>query len=143
MIDGVRPVLWTLVVQLAAYAAGRPLVDRFHAPAHGRVLFVGAEGAREVLVRELGADFVALYRTVEVEQEGFPDADLVTLASASAARALAGLRADLPCVSIGPVTTAEAHEHGLDVVAEAETHDLEGLLAAVKLARSHVSSSPS
>jgi uroporphyrinogen-III synthase len=109
----------------------------------GRILFVGAEGAREVLVRELGADFVALYRTVEVEQEGFPDADLVTLASASAARALAGLRADLPCVSIGPVTTAEAREQGLDVVAEAETHDLEGLVAAVKLARSHVSSSPS
>ena len=102
----------------------------------GHVLFAGAEDARDVLVRELGADFVPLYRTVELRPEGFPDADLVVLASASAARALAALRSDLPCVSIGPVTSEEARRAGLTVVAEASTHDLDGLVEAVKLAAS-------
>ena len=55
----------------------------------GRVLFVGAEGARSHLADELGADFLAAYRTVELEVEELPDADLVLLASPSAARALA------------------------------------------------------
>ena len=57
----------------------------------GRVLFPAAEGARGVLVQELGADFVPVYRTVELVPESFPDAELVVLASASAARALAAL----------------------------------------------------
>ncbi|MEO8289450.1 MAG: uroporphyrinogen-III synthase [Gaiellaceae bacterium] len=109
----------------------------------GRVLFAGAEDARDVLVRELGADFVPLYRTVALHPEAFPAADLVTLASASAVRALAEIQPGLPCVSIGPVTTEEARRAGLAVVAEASTHDLDGLVAAVKLARSHGSSSPS
>jgi uroporphyrinogen-III synthase len=112
-------------------------------PPTGRVLHAGAEGARDVLVRELGAEFLPLYRTVELAPDHFPDADLVTLASASATRSLAALRPDLPCVSIGPVTSAEARSAGLTVVAEARTHDLEGLVAAVKLAASHASSSPS
>lgn len=102
----------------------------------GHVLFAGAEDARDVLVRELGADFIPLYRTVELQPERFPDADLVVLASASAARALAALRSDLPCVSIGPVTSKEARAAGLTVVAEASTHDLDGLIVAVKLAAS-------
>jgi uroporphyrinogen-III synthase len=55
----------------------------------GRVLFAGAEGARDVLARELGADFVPLYRTVELDPAAFPEAELVVVASASAARALA------------------------------------------------------
>jgi uroporphyrinogen-III synthase len=109
----------------------------------GRILHAAAEGARDVLVRELGAELVPLYRTVELEVASFPGADLVVLASASAARALAVLRTDLACVSIGPVTSAEARDAGLEVVAEAESHDLDGLVAAVKLAASHASSSPS
>ena len=110
----------------------------------GHVLFAGAEDARDVLVRELGADFVPLYRTVELRPEGLPDADLVVLASASAARALAAVRSDLPCVSIGPVTSEEARRAGLTVVAEASTHDLDGLVEAVKLAASPADhSSPS
>jgi uroporphyrinogen-III synthase len=109
----------------------------------GRVLHAGAEGARDVLVRELGAELLPLYRTVELEVGSFPDVDLVVLASASAARALAAVRTDLACVSIGPVTSAEARDEGLEVVAEAESHDLDGLVAAVKLAASHASSSPS
>ena len=109
----------------------------------GRVLFAGAEGARDVLVRELGADFLPLYRTVELRPEEFPSGDLVVLASASAARALAALGASVPCVSIGPATSAEARRHGLEVVAEAPSHDLEGLVQAVKLAASRAASSPS
>ena len=109
----------------------------------GRVLHAAAEDARGVLVRELGAELIPLYRTVKLEVASFPDADLVVLASASAARALASLRTDIACVSIGPVTSAEARGVGLEVVAEAESHDLDGLVAAVKLAASHASSSPS
>ena len=118
------------------------LAEGLPAP-HGRVLHAAAEGARDVLVRDLGAELVPLYRTVELEPEPFPDVDLVVLASASAARALAALRKDLPCVSIGPVTSAEARAGSLEIVAEAESHDLDGLVAAVKLAASHASSSPS
>ena len=118
------------------------LAEELPAP-HGRVLHAAAEGARDVLVRELGAELVPLYRTVDLELGSFPDADLVVVASASAARALGALRRDLPCVSIGPVTTSEARDTGLEVVAEAKSHDLEGLVAAVKLAASHASSSPS
>ena len=109
----------------------------------GRVLFAGAEGARDVLARELGADFVPLYRTVELRPDRFPDADLVVLASASAARAFAALGRAAPVVSIGPVTSAAARELGLAVVAEAETHDLDGLAEAVKLAASRTGSSRS
>ncbi|MGH3060418.1 MAG: uroporphyrinogen-III synthase [Gaiellaceae bacterium] len=109
----------------------------------GRVLFAGAEESRDVLVRELGADFVALYRTLLLQPERFPAGDLVVLASASAARAFAALGLDLPCVSIGPVTSAEARALGLCIAAEAGSHDREGLVRAVKLAGSTAGSSPS
>jgi uroporphyrinogen-III synthase len=55
----------------------------------------------------------------------------VLLASPSAARAYAASGARMPVVAIGPQTTAAARDAGLDVVAEAATHDLDGLLAAV------------
>jgi len=109
----------------------------------GRVLFAGAERARPLLVRELAADVIPLYRTVELLPAAFPEVDLVVLASASAARALSAVRTDLPCVSIGPITSEEARGRGLRVVAEAETHDLGGLAAAVTLAASRLPSSPS
>jgi len=112
-------------------------------PEPGRVVFAGAEDARDVIVRELGADFVPLYRTLALRPDGFPDADLVVLASASAARAFAALGLDTPVVSIGPVTSAAACEAGLDVVAEAETHDVDGLAQAVRLAASRRGPSPS
>jgi uroporphyrinogen-III synthase len=60
-----------------------------------------------------------------------PDADLVVLASPSAARAFAGLGVSIPVVSIGPETTAAADEVGLRVAAAARTHDLDGLISAV------------
>ena len=101
-------------------------------PAHtGRVLFAAADGARQGPVEELGADFVALYRTRLVRPTEPPAGDVVVLASGSAARSFAGLGVDLPVVSIGPQTTRVAEESGLRVVAEAETHDLDGLVDAV------------
>lgn len=98
----------------------------------GRVLFAGAEGARRLLADELGADFVPLYRTVEVRPDEWPPADLVILASASAARAYAALGAPLPAVSIGPRTTHAARSRGVRIVAEARTHDAKGLVAAIQ-----------
>jgi uroporphyrinogen-III synthase len=98
----------------------------------GRVLFAGAEGARRLLVRELGADFLPLYRTVELTPTPLLDGDLVVLASPSAARALAASGVALPAVSIGPETTRAARKGGVTVVAEARTHDLDGLVAAVE-----------
>ena len=98
----------------------------------GRTLFAGAEGARTLLPETLGADVVALYRTVELTPAEWPDCDLVVLASPSAARALGRVPQRQPTVTIGPETTRAAGEAGLAVVAEAETSDLEGLVAAVE-----------
>ena len=108
------------------------LVAELRRQTAGRVLFVGAEGARQYLVEHLQADFVPLYRTVPVRPPAPPDGDLVVLASASAARAFAGLGAPIPAVSIGPQTTAAALKGGVQVVAEARSHDLDGLVAAVE-----------
>jgi uroporphyrinogen III methyltransferase/synthase len=96
----------------------------------GRILLAAAEGARRLLVDERGADFLPLYRTVELRPPA-PEGDVALLASASAARALAATGARLPVVAIGPHTAAEARVHGLDVVAVADSHDLEGLLDVV------------
>lgn len=133
---GVEPALVARVSTQEGLAAELPR------PA-GRVLFAGAERARDVLVRELGADFVPVYRTVELRPERFPAGDLVVLASSSAARAFAALDLDLPCVSVGPVTSAEARSLGLRVAVEAESHDRDGLVRGVKLAASTAGSSPS
>jgi uroporphyrinogen-III synthase len=97
----------------------------------GRVLFAGAEGARRLLVEELGADFVPLYRTRALTPEPLPDADVVVLASPSAARAFAALGGETAAVSIGPETTKAAENHGIRVIREAATHDLDGLLEAL------------
>jgi uroporphyrinogen III methyltransferase/synthase len=98
----------------------------------GRVLLAAAEGARRLLVDELGADFLALYRTVELQPERAPDGDLAVLASPSAARALAATGARLPVVAIGPQTAEAAHVLGLEVVRVADRHDEDGLVAAVQ-----------
>jgi uroporphyrinogen-III synthase len=107
------------------------LLAEFPRPA-GRVLFAAAEGARRRPIEALGADFVPLYTTRLVRPEKPPEGDLVVLASGSAATSFAALGADLPVVSIGPQTTRVAEAAGLRVTAEAETHDLEGLVAAVR-----------
>jgi len=106
------------------------LLREFPRPA-GRVLFAAAEGARRLPIDELGADFVPLYRT-RLLQPDPPVGDVVVLASGSAARAYAGVGGAAPVVSIGPQTSQVARSVGLTVVAEAPTHDLAGLVAAVR-----------
>ena len=94
----------------------------------GRLLLAAAEGARQDV---LDADFLPLYRTVELRPD-VPDADVALLMSGSAARALAATGARVPIVAIGPQTAAEARSAGLDVIAVAATHDLDGLVEALR-----------
>jgi uroporphyrinogen-III synthase len=112
---------------IPSVASQEGLLAEFPRPV-GRVLFVGAEGARMLLTEQLPADFRAVYRTVESLPDHAPDGDLVLLASPSAARAWAALGSRLPVVAIGPQTTAAARAAGLQVVAEAKTQDTRGLV---------------
>ena len=105
------------------------LLREFPRPA-GRVLFAAAEGARRGPVDELGAEFVALYRTRELRPAP-PAGDVVVLASGSAARAYVAIGGTLPAVTIGPETSRAARAAGLTVQAEAASNDLDGLVAAV------------
>ncbi|TML52236.1 MAG: uroporphyrinogen-III synthase [Actinobacteria bacterium] len=102
----------------------------------GSLLLAAAEGARRDV---LEADFLPLYRTIELRPD-VPDADVALLMSGSAARALSATGARLPVVAIGPRTAAEARAAGLEVIGVATTHDLEGLVEAL---RSSSWSSPS
>jgi uroporphyrinogen III methyltransferase/synthase len=112
-----------------------------------RVLVARASEARDALPDGLvarGADavVVAVYDTVaeqlgEEELAALDRADYVTFTSSSTVRFLMealGGRA-LPngarVISIGPITSATAREHGLEVHAEAERHDIDGLVATV------------
>jgi uroporphyrinogen III methyltransferase/synthase len=115
-----------------------------------RVLYVAAEGARDVLPRGLEAlgarvDVVAAYRSVrdgrgaEAVRAALEEGriDLVTLTSASSVRGYvdavgAGPARRAPAASIGPVTTDEARRAGLDVVAEARRSTIDGLVEAVR-----------
>lgn len=112
------------------------LVDEFPR-AEGRILFAAAEGARRHAIEALDADFLPLYRTRLVTPEQPPEGDIVVLASGSAARSFAVLGADVPAVTIGPQTTKVAQGLGMRVAAEAETHDLDGLVRAVRRLASH------
>jgi uroporphyrinogen-III synthase len=102
----------------------------------GTILLAAAEGARRDV---LDAAFLPLYRTIELQPD-VPDADVALLMSGSAARALAATGARMPVVAIGPQTAGEARAVGLDVVGVATTHDVEGLVEAL---RSRSWSSPS
>jgi len=101
-------------------------------PAHeGRVLYLAAEKSRRGPIDALGADFIPLYRTHLLAPDA-PEGDVIVLASGSAARAYAWTGGRTPAVSIGPETTRVAREVGLEVAVEAESHDLDGLVAAVE-----------
>jgi uroporphyrinogen-III synthase len=89
----------------------------------GTLLLAAAEGARRDV---LDADFVPLYRTIELPQE--VEADLALLMSASSVRAL---QTRLPVIAMGPQTAAEAEAHGFEVVAVASPHTIDGLVDAV------------
>ena len=94
----------------------------------GTALLAAAEGAR---LDVLDADFLPLYRTTELLPE-VPEVDVALLMSGSAARALAAAGAHVPVVAIGPQTEAEAAAAGFYVAAVAATHDLDGLVEALR-----------
>ncbi|MEA2494599.1 MAG: uroporphyrinogen methyltransferase / synthase [Thermoleophilaceae bacterium] len=112
-----------------------------------RVLVARAAEARDALpegLRARGADVVvtALYDTVaealdEAQLAALERADYVTFTSSSTVRffmeALGahGLPNGARVVSIGPITSATAREHGLEVHAEATRHDIDGLVEAL------------
>ncbi len=110
-----------------------------------RVLVARAADARDVLpdaLRARGAevDDVALYDTVaerltEADRAALERATYVTFTSSSTVRFLMESGARPPegarVVSIGPVTSATAGEHGLSVDVEAERHDVDGLVDAL------------
>ena len=84
---------------------------------------------------------VALYESVreqprEAAIEAALEADYVTFTSSSTVRNLTeALGERFPrgarVVSIGPVTSEAAREAGLEVAAEAERHDIDGLIEAL------------
>jgi uroporphyrinogen III methyltransferase/synthase len=111
-----------------------------------RVLVARAAEARDVLPEALGergadVDVVALYETVaeplgQAAREELAQADYVTFTSSSTVRFLleaagGSMPADARVVSIGPITSETAREHGLTVHVEAERHDIEGLVDAL------------
>jgi uroporphyrinogen III methyltransferase/synthase len=93
-------------------------------------------------LRERGArvDDVAVYDTVaealtDSQRAGLARATYVTFTSSSTVRFLLESGARPPAgariVSIGPVTSATAEEHGLTVDVQAEQHDIDGLVDAL------------
>jgi len=124
-------------------AVGEALLAELGDVSGTRALVAAAEGARDVLPDGLaagGAEVTVLrtYRSVPepVDAEAVLAADLVTFTSSSTVtnllgamdgRDLSGMRA----VSIGPVTSASLREAGIEPVAEADPHDVSGLVRAV------------
>jgi len=121
---------WGEVDLVAPVATQEGLLEALPRPA-GHVIFAAAEGARRLLADELGADFVALYRTKLLRPADPPEGDLAVVASPSAARAFAELGLAVPVVSIGPQTSDAARALGLAVAAEAASPALEAVVSAV------------
>jgi uroporphyrinogen III methyltransferase/synthase len=111
-----------------------------------RVLVARASEARDVLpdaLAERGAqvDVLPLYDTVaeplaDDALNAAAGADYVTFTSSSTVRFfMNGIDGHFPSgarvVSIGPVTSATAREHGLEVHVEAERHDVDGVVQAL------------
>jgi uroporphyrinogen-III synthase len=114
-----------------------------------RVLYVAAEGARDVLpngLTALGArvDVVQMYRSVPDAAGGdairtfaavATDRTLAAFTSASAVRVFANAAGDaknrIAAASIGPATTAAAREAGLTVCVEAPQSTIPSLVEAI------------
>ena len=109
-----------------------------------RVLIARAAGARDVLPDALGArgaevEVVSLYETLAEPIDpalapALARADYLTFTSSSTVRfflASAQPGADTRIASIGPVTSATLHQHGLTPDVEANRHDIDGLLDAI------------
>ena len=117
----------------------------------GHVLYVAAEGARDVLPVGLAAlgctvHIVRAYRSVRdgADAGSLREAlaagavDLVTVASASAVTGYveavgAELALRAPAISIGPVTSDAVRAAGIPLAGEAETASIAALVAAVQM----------
>jgi uroporphyrinogen III methyltransferase / synthase len=117
--------------------------------AGSRVLYVTAEGARDILpagLREIGGKIsvIEAYRSIPdgVGAEALARAiergkvDLATFTSASAVRGYIeavgeGMALKVPAASIGPQTSSALTEAGIDVKVEAEESTIDGLVSAV------------
>ena len=117
--------------------------------AQSKVLYVTAEGARDVLpagLREIGADVTVIeaYRSIP-DGEGAEEltraiesgnVDLATFTSASAVRGYIDavgedLALRVPAASIGPQTSDALREAGIEVKVEAAESTIDGLVSAV------------
>jgi len=117
--------------------------------ARRKVLYVTAEGAREVLataLREMGADVTVIeaYRSI-ADGEGAEKlaraieagkVDLATFTSASAVRGYIDavgedLALRVPAASIGPQTSDALRDAGIEVKVDAEESTIDGLVSAV------------
>jgi uroporphyrinogen III methyltransferase/synthase len=110
-----------------------------------RALVARAADARDVRpdgLRERGTEVevVPLYDTAaeplgESQREALARATYVTFTSSSTVRFLlesgGKVSESARVVSIGPITSATAREHGLEVHVEAERHDVDGLVDAL------------
>jgi uroporphyrinogen-III synthase len=122
-------------------------------PGEGEVLLPRGDLAADDLDRALTAKGwtpvrVVAYRTVTavalpdevLDALATGEVDLLAFTSASTVRGFVELVGDRPwsgrVVSIGPVTSAACRGLGLEVAAEADPHDLDGLLAALVAAAS-------
>ena len=114
-----------------------------------RILLVGAEKTRDVLLKELSAlgaivDQAFAYRTVpetrdttgarrQLAKEG---ADLITFTSSSTVENFPALGLPWPkgmqVASIGPITSKTACDHGLKIAVEAHQHDIDGLVQVIR-----------
>src|SRR5437016_425595 len=113
------------------------------------VLLVRAEKARDVLPKQLSAlgaivDEAFAYRTApetrdttgvrrQLLEEG---ADLITFTSSSTVENFLALGLPWPkgmrVASIGPITSKTARDHGLKIDIEARSHDIDGLVQAIR-----------
>lgn len=114
-----------------------------------RVLYLAAEGARDVLpagLRGMGArvDVVPIYRAAPARGDAGAvrtrlergEIDLVTFASASAVQGYVGavgaeIARRTPAASIGPVTSEVVRRKGIPLAVEAAEHTVPGLVAAI------------
>ena len=136
--------------QMTSSGLAAALLDAVSSPA--RALLPRADIATPVLAAALmqagwDVDDVEAYRTVPVgelppgvaERVTAGDIDVLAFASSSTARNFAALLgAAVPdqvlVASIGPVTSATCEELGLRVDAQADPHDIDGLVTAVQAA---------
>jgi uroporphyrinogen III methyltransferase / synthase len=124
-------------------ATSEELLEALGDVAGRRILIATAQDAREVLpdgLRTRGAtvEVLHLYRTVPepVDADAVDAADVVTFASSSTVDTVLGaLDAErigrLRAVSIGPITSTSLRAAGVEPVAEADPHDVDGLVDAV------------